>query len=165
MTPSRASHLKVVEFDDNGEVHQDECEACKRKNDEIAGLERDVRGWAVRFRELERDKDAEAKNHPLWHAAEVIFEEWRELCRHPRSPWTPDRFWVIVPFLTNRKYGKTADERVVLCRRAIAGAAYDPFVSTRRNGSTQRHDGWDLIFRSSDKFESFCCKAPRGWTP
>lgn len=163
---SRASHLKVIEYDgDTGELHEPDCDACGRKNDEIAGLERDIRGWAVRYAELKRDKETEAREHPLWKVGEVIFREWRTLCRHPRSPWTPDRFWTIEPFLTNTKYGDTIDKRVGLCRRAVAGAAYDAYATTRRNGSTHRHDGWDLIFRSADKFEEFCCKAPKGWAP
>ena len=52
---TRASHLKVVEFDDNGEVHAPDCPTCAKKNDEIAGLERDIRGWAVRYAELKRE--------------------------------------------------------------------------------------------------------------
>jgi hypothetical protein len=72
---------------------------------------------------------------------------------------------LIEPFLTNAKYGQEVEQRVALCRRAVAGAAFDPFVSRRRNGTEHRHDDWDLIFRSSDKFEQFCCKAPAGWKP
>lgn len=162
---SRPSHLKVVEFDDNGEVHEDDCPSCKRKNDEIAGLERDVRGWAVRYRELQRDKAVEAREHPLWPVGEALFRAWRKRCNHPRSPWTPDRFWAIEPFLTNGKYGPTLEARVMLCARAIAGAGFDPFKLKRKNGSVKVFNDWDLIHRSSDKWEEFCCKAPLKWTP
>jgi hypothetical protein len=160
-----APNLKLVINAETGEVVEPDCLECRRKNDEISGLERDLRGWAVRYAQLKRDKDTDAREHPMWPVGERIFREWRSSCRHPRSPWTPDRFWVIEPFLTNAKYGQELEQRVALCRRAVAGAAFDPYISRRRNGSEQRHDGWDLIFRSSDKFEQFCCKAPAGWTP
>jgi hypothetical protein len=157
------AHLHVVVNPDTGEIVEPDCEGCRTKNDEIAGLERDVRGWAVRYAELKRDRDAEAREHPMWPVGERVFREWRQLCRHPRSPWTQDRFWQIEPFLTNPKYGKEEEARVALCRRAVAGAAYDAYKTTRRNGSVKHHNDWDLIFRSADKFEEFCNRAPTGW--
>ena len=160
-----APNLKLVVNPDTGEVIEPDCLDCRRHLDEISGLERDLRGWAVRYAQLKRDKDTDAREHPMWPVGERIFREWRSVCRHPRSPWTPDRFWMVEPFLTNAKYGVELEQRVALCRRAVAGAAFDPFVSHRRNGSEHRHNGWDLIFRSSDKFEEFCCKAPAGWKP
>lgn len=163
---SRASHLKVVEFDDHGEVRETDCPHCKRKNDEIAGLERDIRGWAVRYRELERNLAVDAREHPMWKVAEGIFREWRTLCRHPRSPWTPDRFWLIEPFLTSARWGKELDERIVLCRRAVAGAAFDAFTVTRKNGTAKRFDEWERIFgKGAGGFEDMCNRAPRGWQP
>jgi len=160
-----APHLKVVEFDDNGEVHKTDCEHCKRKNDEIAGLERDIRGWAVRYAELKRDKDAEAREHPMWQVGEALFREWRTLCRHSRCQWTPERFWQAERFLTGTRFGATADERVVWIRRGIAGIAYDAFRTTRRNGSVKVHDDWELLFRTEDKFREWVSRAPKGWTP
>lgn len=162
---SRASHLKVVEFDEEGQVREDECVSCRKKNDEIAGLERDIRGWAVRYAELKRDRDRDAREHPLWPVAKAIFVEWKRLCRHPRSPWTPDRFWQIEPYLTNAKYAPELPGRIALCRRAVAGAAYDAYKTTRRNGSTKHHNDWDLVFRSSSKFEEFANRAPKDWAP
>ncbi len=160
-----AKHLRVVEFDDNGELVEETCPECRRRIDELAGLERVIRSQAAQIQALMRDKAAEAREHPLWPVGRALFGEWRARCRHPRSPWTPDRFWVWEPFATNVKYGQTLDLRVALCRRAIAGAAFDAFVTTRRNQTTKRHDAWDLIYRSADKFEEFCCKAPRDWQP
>lgn len=137
----------------------------QRMEDEIAGLQRDIRGWAARYRNLERDKEAEAAESPVWPAALRIFEHWKSACRHPKSSWTLDRFELVRPFL--EKLGDKAKppaerlaEAEALCKRAIDGAAHDPFVTTRKNGSAKRHDGLDLIFRNADKMEEFCNRAP-----
>jgi hypothetical protein len=82
-----------------------------------------------------------------------VFEYWQATCRHPRATWNAERFFLVEPFV--KKHG------VEMCKRAVDGAAFDPFVTTRRNGSTKRHDGFDLIFRSVDKFEEFANRAPR----
>lgn len=161
---SRASHLKVVEFDDNGEVHESDCAACTRKNDEIAGLERDVRGWAVRYAELKRDRDAEAREHPMWETGKALFTEWKKATNHPRSHWTPERFWQCERFLTGSRFGQTTEERCVWIRRAIRGIAFDCFKTTRRNGSVKLHNDWELLFRSEDKFREFVARAPKEGT-
>lgn len=133
--------------------------------DQMAGLVRDNKGWAQRYAELKRDLDAEAEESTLWPAAVRVFNYWRETCNHARSVFTRDRFELIAPFL--EKYGnarRDPEQRLIeaeaLCRRAIRGAAHDPFVTTRKNGSKKRHDGIDLIFRNADKFEEFCNRAP-----
>lgn len=146
-----ARHLHVID-PETGEIHE-QCPGCARLEDEIAGLVRDIRGWAARFAELKRDKDREARENPLWPKALELFGEWRRLCRHPRAAWSADRFFLVEPFLCD--YG------LELCSRAIAGAAFDAFETTRRNGSVKRHDGWELIFRDRGKFEEFCNRAPK----
>jgi hypothetical protein len=137
-----------------------------RRNKIISGLHRDVEGWAVRHRQAVEDKAQEAREHPCWPVGGLLFVGWRRLCNHPRSPWTPPRFWVCEPFLTSPHYGKTLTVRVELCARAVKGAAYDPWVKQRKNGTTERMDDWEKwIFHSSGKFEDFCCRAPRDWQP
>lgn len=136
-----------------------------RREDVIAGLQRDIRGWAMRFRELERDRAIEAREHELWPVGESVFRDWRKRCRHPRSVWTPDRFWLIEPFLVNQKYGAALDDRIALCRRAVAGAEFDAFEVKRKNGSTKRFDEWERVFEGAGKVEEFCNRAPIGWTP
>jgi hypothetical protein len=158
-----AAHLRVVN-EETGEI-EPTCPECRRKDAEISGLTRDIRGWMVRYRELVRDRDTDAREHPMWPVAKAIFTEWKRLCRHPRSPWTPDKFWMCEPFLTNAKYAQELEGRIALCRRAVAGAAFDAYKTTRRNGSTKSHDDWSLIFRDSTKFEEFCNRAPKGWMP
>lgn len=123
--------------------------------DEIAGLTRDVRAEHLRFENLKRDKAVEAREHPLWPRAIEVFKHWKEKCKHPRCEFGPGRFEEIRPFLERHD--------VDTCKLAVEGAAFDPFVTTRKNGSKKRHDGWGLIFRNAepDKFEEFVNKAPR----
>lgn len=123
--------------------------------DQIAGLQRDIRGWRARYHELKRNKSVEAKNHPLYADVETVFREWQRACNHPRSPLTADRFWLAVPYFENPKYG------MKMAMRAVKGAAYDPYITRRKNGTLKRHDGWELIFRDAGKFEEFVNRAPR----
>lgn len=147
---SPARHLRVI--DEDG-IELDGCPACARKDDELAGLQRDIRGWAARYAELKRDKESEAQRSRYWPAALEVFEHWQTVCKHPRSGWSADRFFLVEPFL--KKHG------VEMCKRAIDGYAFDCFVTTRRNGSKRRHDGWELIFGDRGHFEEGVNKAPR----
>jgi len=155
---STVRNLRLVDAD-TGELvdRMPECPECSRKDDEIAGLERDIRGWTLRNAELKRDRDYDARHHELWPVAEQLFDVWRRVCHHERSRFTVDRFEEARPLVA--KYG------VVTCERAIAGAAFDPHTTTRRNGSTKRYDDWDLIFRNAGKVEEFANRAPRDWQP
>lgn len=91
-------------------------------------------------------------NHELFPVAKRLFDFWKERCNHPRSDFTPERFKECLPHL--RDLGQE------VCRRAVEGAAFDPYTTTRKNGSTHRHDGWELIFRSRAKVEDFANRAP-----
>lgn len=153
-------HLRVIRFDDNGEVIHTECAGCRDRDDTIAGLERDIRGWTKRNADLVRAKNAEAEEHPCWDAALWLFDYWKRVCRHPRSRWSHDRFWLVEQFLEQKRWGKTLKARVALCRLAIDGAAYDAFRRTRRNGSVEIFDEWERIFANSGRFESFVKRAP-----
>lgn len=163
------AHLHVVQPDrTTGEVAPatyPECSECQKKADEIYALHRDLRGWAIRFRELQRDKAQEAREHPCWALSEMLFQAWRKRCNHKSARWTEDRFWQIEPFLTAGRYGQTLEERVNLCARAIAGAGFDAFEVKRRNGTTKRFDEWERVFADAGKFEDFCSRAPTDWKP
>lgn len=136
--------------DEQGEVHR--CPHCQRLEDEIEGLQRDIRGWAHRYRELKRDKEAEAKKSPHWPEAVEHFKEWKALSGR-KAQWTIDRFELVEPFLKNAKYRDW-----ISC--AIAGHCFDPFVTTRKNGTENVHNGWDLLFRDAAHFEEACRKSP-----
>lgn len=145
-----ARHLRAV--DEDGVVHE-ACPGCTRMSDEIEGLQRDIRGWAARYAELKRDKEADAQQSRYWPGAKEVFDYWRQVCNHPRSSWGADRFFLAEPYI--KKHG------VEMCKRAVDGIAYDPFVTTRKNGSKKRHDGWHLLFKHPDAFEEYVNKAPR----
>jgi hypothetical protein len=145
---SPARHLKAV-ADENGELD------LQKLLDRVIIAERDAKTWAFRCRELERDDQARAEASKHWPQALELFEVWKTSCRHPNSDFSADRFWLIEPFLRRKAYGFEK------CLMAIRGAAFDPWTSKRKNGSLYRHDGWDKIFGSADRFEDFCCRAPR----
>ena len=123
--------------------------------DIIDGLQRDIRSWSIRYADLKRDKDVSAKTHPRYEDAKLAFKHWQYACNHKRSPFTSARFFLVLPFLENQKYG------LKLVNRAIEGAAHDAFEVTRRNGSRKRFDEWERIFKNAGSFEEFCNKAPR----
>lgn len=142
--------LRVV--DENGELH-DDCPGCAALADQLKGAERDINAWRLRYADLVRDAEAEAKADPLWDDCRALFDHWRETCRHPRARFTLDRFNLLRPWL--KRYGP--DD----CRRAVDGAAFDAFETKRKNGSVKRHDGLGLIFRDAEHFEDFANRAPR----
>lgn len=137
--------------------------------DQVSGLERDIRGWTTRYADLKRDREAEAKDSPVWPAALRVFDYWRQRCKHTRSEWSLDRFEMIRPFLERLsapKKGRSKDptERLEhaeeVCKLAVDGIAFDCYITDRPNGTKKRHDGWHLIFGSTDHFENRCNSAP-----
>jgi hypothetical protein len=160
-------HLAAVP-DANGEIPKTLAELkaeLARKDAEIRGLTRDLRGWMVRYRQLEEDKNAEAREHPLFPLGKHLFDGWRRCCNHPKAKWTEDRFWLLEPFIALPRYGDTLEARVILCCRAIKGAQHDAWSTTRKNGTVRRFDEWDRVYGSAGQFEEFVNKAPRGWAP
>lgn len=129
------------------------CPNCQRLEDQLDGAEREVRAWRARYADAMRDKEAEAKKHPLYSQAEKLFGEWKRLTGHTRSKWTPDRFEKARPFLKSDGYD--------LCLLAIQGAAFDPYTKARSNGTIKRFDDWELVWRDRGKFEEFCNRASK----
>ena len=119
---------------------------------QLQGAEREIKAWRARYAAAVEDKEAKARKDKLWPKAEALFEEWKRLCRHPRSRWDHTRFEVVRPFLRSDGYD--------LCLLAIEGAAFDPYTKARENGSVKRFDDWELVFKSRGKFEEFCSRAP-----
>lgn len=140
-------------------------EHTQKLEDEVAGLQRDVRGWAARFADLKRDKDAEAAESPYWPVALRVFDHWRRVCKHSRAVFTLDRFELIRPWLEKLGDKKADPERRVaeaeaMCMLAVDGIAHDPYITQRKNGTQKRHDGWHLIFDKAERFEERCNAAP-----
>lgn len=130
----------------------DALEVIGQLEDQLAGASRDIAAWRLRYADLKRDKERDAEQHVHHAAIKSLFEFWQAKTSHPRCKFNHQRFEVAEPIF--REYGDA------LCRRAIEGAAYDPFITKRRNGSVKRHDGWELIFRDRAKFEEFANRAP-----
>lgn len=149
--PNALPGLRVV--DENGALLGDMGDIVQRLQDELAGSERDVRKWRVMCANLERDADAEAEEDPLWPKAKEVFDHWRKQCRHPKAVWERQRFEEMRPYV--KQFG------VDMCKRAVDGIAFDPFITERKNGTQRRHDGTHLIFGSAAKFEERCNAAPR----
>jgi hypothetical protein len=145
-------HLRIIDGE-TGEIAQDAPDV-QTLIDEIAGLNTELRAWRTRYAKLKREEEQRAEESPLWTDAESLFSTWKRLCRHPRSCFGADRFLAIESIL--EQYGVEA------CEKAIKGAAYQPYETTRRNGTIKRHDDWCLIFRNRDKFEEFANRAPIG---
>lgn len=120
---------------------------------DVAMAKQAAKSWHGKWLALQDDRERKMRDHAALPVVREIFDYWRRACKHPASEFGPDRFFLIEPYL--RKYGPD------LCKRAIDGAAFDPFITKRANGSPKRHDGLDLIFRSAEKFEEFCNRAPR----
>lgn len=142
--------LRLVDRE-TGELHA--CPDCQRLEDEVAGLQRDVRGWAHRYRELKRDKEREARGSSLWPVALEHFDYWKEKTGRRGCSWNFERFELILPFLKNPKYRDWI-------RCAIDGQCFDPFVTVRKNGTQKVHNDWELLFRNAAKFEEAVRKAP-----
>jgi hypothetical protein len=149
------AHLRLLD-PDTGEI-LDGCPNCQVKDDEFNELLRKFRSQSREIAELRRDREAEARSSDYWPDAVECFQAWQDQCKHPKSEWSAERFFLVLPFLKRRAYGK----EMVL--RAIAGAAYDAFEYTLRNGRKQRADNWEQIFESVGRFERFCNMAPLDW--
>lgn len=143
----------------SGELSQ-ACEGCglwRLLKDQLDGAEQEIRAWRVRYRELARNVEQEAKDHEAYAEVKELFDLWRKRCGHPRARFNAGRFNLALPFW--QKDGPA------LCRRAIEGAAFDPFTQRRKNGTIKRFDDWELIFRNRGKFEEFANRAPINGKP
>jgi len=146
----------------------------RRLTDQLTGAERDVRTWRARHADLKRDKEAEAEESPVWPAAISVFDYWRERTGHLGAEWTLDRFELIRPHLERSNTGRgrratklTPDlisRNVEICKLAIDGIVFDPFVTTGANGRPLVHDDLHLVFGKSRQgasyFEKRCKLAP-----
>lgn len=153
-----ARHLQLLD-PDTGEVaadapsYADALHLLAEKEDVIAGLESEIRSLASKLTKARRDKLREAQDSDDWPKVREVFDYWRKVCNHPKSKFDLTRFEQIRPYLN--KYG------LELCKLAVDGAGFEPYITARKNGTAKRHDGIDLVFRSADKFEEFCNRAPR----
>lgn len=130
----------------------DDCPGCIEWAMEKINLQRDLRAWQSRYNFLKDEKKKEAMDSDAWEQASTLFDIWRVHCNHQRSEFSYDRFLEVSTMLEKYKFE--------LCVRAIAGASFEPFQTTRKNGTKKTHDDFELIFRDSAHVEEFCRKAP-----
>ena len=140
----------------DGEICSDCQPLLTRLADENAGLQETIRRQAAALGKARReDPDKKLREHAEWDRARRLFRVWQRATGHVRSKWTTQRFKQCLPYLSEYE-----DETIL---RAIEGIAYDPFSTTRANGTKQRHDRWDLLFKTSDSLEEFANRAPVEW--
>jgi hypothetical protein len=175
MSAKPARHLKPVEDTaplvvvnpETGERMGMLADYMQSLEDEVAGLQRDVRGWAARYGDLKRNKDAEAEKSEVWPAAVRVFEYWRvKTGRSKRTIFTLDRFELVRPWLEKLGNPKASPdvrltEAEALCKLAVDGIAFDHYVEQAKNGTQRHHTGFHLIFKEADQFEKRCNSAPR----
>lgn len=145
--------LRVV--DEQGEVHEG-CPGCDEAERTLVQYEKDIRILKAKITKLERDVEVDARRDPLWAEGEVIHDWYCLAVWKPRRAFDSEDFYLLKPHLKR--------EGSLGCLKAITGAAFDPYVSTLKNGREKPNNAWEQIFRSKAKFEGFAEKAPeRGW--
>lgn len=115
--------------------------------------EQDLRQFRTKVANLTGEKERERRAYAKREIVEGLFDYWRERCKHPNSKLDAIRFDLLRTAIEG--YGEA------ICRRAVDGAATDPFCTRRKNGTTCRHDDLSLIFRDSKHVEDFANRAPR----
>ena len=139
-----ARHLHAVD-PTTGELI--ECPGCLARDDEIAGLQTELRAWRTRYAALKRDKQAEAQGDTLWGTAIALFTEWRIATGHMRSGWTADRFFLCQPYLREDGFD--------LCRYAVWGISAHPNRREVTKTYHETYDDWELVFRNRATFERY----------
>ena len=126
----------------------------QRASEEIIGLMATVRSQASTIGNARR-REQDFRKHDQYDRCVRLFRVWQRATGHTRSHFTADRFKRALPFLL--EYEDT------MIGRASEGLAFDPYTTRRANGTTQRHDSWELLFKSADRLEEFANRAPLAW--
>lgn len=127
---------------------------CLHLQDELVGALETIRRQSAALGKARREADPErrAREHERWQTVNDLFDYWRRTCKHPGSRFSAKRFHQALPYV--EAHG------IEMCKRAIDGAAFDPYTTPRKNGTSKRFDDWSLVFRDDDKFEDFANRAP-----
>ncbi len=144
---SGARHLQVVDTDTGQAL--DHCPSCLAKDEVIETAGHKIANLKGRITALLQEAE---EGHKAFPSFKRCHDYWRERCRHPRTNYAIEDFKLWLPLYE--------EHGLDICLRAIDGAAYEPFISTRKNGSKHRHDEWELIHRNGHKFREFVNKAP-----
>ena len=114
-------------------------------------------GYA-RFELLHARQDTTRDTYARRDELEDIFGEWQEVCRHKRARLDAVRFDAIRFILEVREPGPYPRAAF---SAAFAGAAFDAFTVTRKNGDIKRFDDVSLICRDATHFEDFIQRRPK----
>lgn len=121
----------------------------KRSEDRLKGADLEVA-------RLKADEDEKALHDPHRGQADVLVACWKAACKKRRDPSAEE---ILKACARLKKRGLTE------CLRGIAGAAFDPTKRERRNGTVEKFNDFELIFRSDSKLQGFIDRAPIGWKP
>lgn len=125
---------------------------------QLEDLERERRRERAHVRLLLARLDDNRTTYGRRAEVEAVFDLWRTECGHKNARLSADRFDAVRALLEVKRPQPYPPEAF---EAAIAGARFDPFVTTRKNGSQQKHDDLALICRDGKTFESFIKRAPR----
>lgn len=144
---ARALHLVDAS---TGEIVKHGCPNCSELEDQLAGAENNVRSMRAQMAKLKRDDEQRAREHELWPKAVAVFRYWQGLTGHDKARFTPDRFWLLEPFIRR--------EDSAACRAAIRGCVGSDFHMKRgayANRKGALHDKLEQIFANQGRFEAF----------
>lgn len=143
--------LRLIDTE-TGEISEGTCPHCEEREAATVQLERDLRKAKAAVTRMQRDQEAEARDHKLWDEAQALHDWWAIACDHPGVKFDAEAFRQVLPRL------KEVGPIGVL--QAVAGVAFDPNSAPRKNGTTELFNDWELLNRSGAKAKRFRERAP-----
>lgn len=132
----------------------------------LRDAEKDLRTKRAQITKLRKDKIAERLEYARRDDVDRVHSYWNRKLGHQRA-LTADRFDAVRGILeethievVDGKPVKVETYELSDFKAAIDGAAFDPFTTKRKNGTTHRHDDLSLICRDGKTFEGFIARAP-----
>lgn len=150
--------VRLIDPETGAYTDYDECPECANYSDEVAGLHRDVRAEHLRYENLKRDREREAKESPYWPFVHRLFKYWLKACgKSSRYQFKTDRFDLALEHVRRDP---------LLCVQGIAGAAFDPwYPPPGKNGKSRPQNGWHHVFKNSERLQDFADRVPEDWEP
>ena len=149
-----ARHLHAVD-PTTGEII--DCPGCLARDDEIAGLQTELRGWRTRYANLKRDKDAEAQSRQL------LGQGGGPLARmaHRHRPGQVPSGQATASGSASPSCERTASTSA---GGRSGGSPMSPTRKTLPSGLVETYRDWELCFRNRATFERYArrgCANPR----
>jgi hypothetical protein len=135
-----------------------ECPTCQGLRDQLHDAERDLARKRAEIRRLNAQLVEDLGTFERSADVDHLFDLWKRLCNHPRSVLDKDRADAIRKILAVKRGADYAysvrDGRLAILGAAKAATTKEVLVGGRKAG-VERYDGIGLIFRNTEKFESF----------